>query len=95
MCEILEVLADQLRRQHATGQKYLVGSALSAVDLYWACFSQMLEPYPEELAPMEHWPGLREGYTVRDPEVRGSLTPELLEHRDLIYREHLELPLDY
>jgi glutathione S-transferase len=95
VCEILDLLAEQLRRQHASGQQYLVGSALSAIDLYWACFSQFLEPYPEELAPMEHWPGLREGYTVRDPEVRKSLAPDLLEHRDFIYREHLELPLDY
>ena len=95
VCEVLELLAHQLQRQHASGQKYLVGSSLSAVDLYWACFSQFLDPYPEEFAPMEHWPGLREGYTVQDPEVRKCLSPALLEHRDLVYREHLELPLDY
>ena len=95
VCEVLEILTDQLQRQHASGQRYLVGSALSAVDLYWACFSQFLDPYPEELAPMEQWPGLREGYTVQDPEVRKRLTPALMEHRDLIYSEHLELPLDY
>lgn len=95
VCEILELLTDQLRRQRTSGKKFLVGSALSAADLFWACFSQFLDPYPEELAPMEQWPGLREGYTVQDPEVRKRLSPELLEHRDLIYREYLELPLVY
>ena len=95
VCQILELLTDQLARQQASGRQYLVGSALSAVDLYWACFSQFLDPYPEKLAPMDHWPGLREGYTLRDPEVRKALSPELLAHRDVVYREHLPLPLDY
>lgn len=95
VCEILDLLTQQLRRQHAAGHPYLMGPELSAVDLYWACFSQFLEPYPEDLSPMDHWPGLREGYTLHDPLVRQALAPELLAHRDLVYHEHLELPLDY
>jgi len=91
--EILELLSEQQRRQRAAGQRYLVGSALSALDLYWACFAELIEPLPEELAPLD--PSLRHGYTLRDPDPRKALSDELLEHRDFIYRAHLELPLDY
>ena len=36
---------------------------------------------------------LRTLYTVDDPELAATLEP-LLDHRDFIYREHLELPVE-
>jgi hypothetical protein len=38
-------------------------------------------------------PDTRAAYRVRDPVVREAIDPRLLEHRDFIYREHLELPV--
>jgi hypothetical protein len=35
----------------------------------------------------------RETYTERDPTIVEATSPSLLEHRDFIYREYLELPI--
>lgn len=67
-----------------------------ALDLYWACFSQPLDPLPLEVIPMparvrSAWQGMAvalagHGYTLKDC---------LLQHRDFIFREHIGLPLDF
>jgi hypothetical protein len=49
---ILDRLSRQLSAQSAAGSRYLVGDGLTAVDIYWACFSQMLDPLPPEVNPM-------------------------------------------
>ena len=36
---------------------------------------------------------LRKGFEAMDDDTRKALDPVLLEHRDRIYREHLELPV--
>ncbi len=90
--EILDYLTERIRFQHAKGSNYLVGNALSAADVHWAYFSQMLDTYPHEQNPM---PGfLRKSWGL----VAGSLgeyDPTLIEQRDTIFREHLELPIDF
>jgi glutathione S-transferase len=91
--EILELLAAQLRAQRARGARYLVGDALSALDVYWAAFAALVDPLPHEVCPMPAF--LRATYELRDPVVRAALDPALLEHRDFVYRTHLALPLDF
>lgn len=90
--EIVRLLRDQLRSQHAAGMRYLVGDRLTALDVYCATFAVLLDPLPEEHCRMD--PNLRASYTERDPEVRAAAA-ELLAHRDFVYREHLGLPLDF
>lgn len=90
---ILRLLAGQLAEQHAAGRRFLVGSALSALDIYWAAFAALLDPLPADQCPMPE--NLRASYTVTDPTVRAALDPALLAHRDLVYRDHLALPLDF
>jgi glutathione S-transferase len=91
--EILTLLGDTLRAQHERGSDFLVGDALSAVDIYWATFAAMIEPLPKEQCPMEDM--LRGAYTVTDTETLEAADPVLLEHRDRMYRDHLQLPLDF
>ena len=91
--EILGTLSSELRDQQRRGSRFFVGDTLSALDLYWATFAAMIEPLPPELCPMNE--GLRAGYTLSDPKVREAADPLLLEHRDAIYRDYLELPLDF
>jgi glutathione S-transferase len=88
---ILRMLSAQLDRQRVAGRPYLVGNHLTALDIYWATFAAMLEPLPDELCPMPA--GLRTLYTASGP-VRDALDPALLAHRDHVYREYLELPVD-
>jgi glutathione S-transferase len=89
---ILRTLSAQLLAQREAGSRYFVGDALSALDLYWAAFAIMLEPLPEADCPL---PGmLRAAYVAPQP-VRDAAHPLLLEHRDFVYRRHLDLPLDF
>ncbi|MEW6269503.1 MAG: hypothetical protein AB1689_09435 [Thermodesulfobacteriota bacterium] len=90
--EVLRLLAAQLARQRAAGSRFLIGDRLSALDVYWATFAVLVAPLPEELCPMP--PAIRSVYQSDDPVVRSALDPALLEHRDFVYREYLELPVD-
>jgi len=91
--QILTLLAEQLQQQRARDRTYLVGERLSALDLYWATFAAILAPLPDEVCPLQ--PYMRQAYTETDPKVLAALDPALLEHRDFIYQNHLELPLDF
>ena len=93
MASIMNGLTAQLRRQHAAGSDYLVGDHLSACDLYWATFSLFISPLPESDCPMPDF--MRANYTHLTPELEAALDPSLIRHRDLIFREHIALPLDF
>jgi glutathione S-transferase len=89
--QILQLFAEQLKSQHAAGSDYLIGSSLSAVDIYWATFAAMLEPLPHDLCPMSDV--MRSAYGTLMPRSKSALDAALIAHRDLIYERHLELPL--
>jgi glutathione S-transferase len=89
--EILALFTELLRAQRARGARFLLGDALSALDLYWATFAALLEPLPEALCPMSA--DMRRFYALRDPAQRAPGDEILLEHRDFVYRDHLELPV--
>jgi len=88
---ILRAFSAQLAAQRARGRRHLVGDALSALDVWWATFAAMIEPLPPELCPMR--PDTRAAYAVRDPAVLAATDSALLEHRDFVYRGHLEVPV--
>ena len=88
--EIVALLAGQLERQRAAGSRFFIGRALTALDLYWACFSNMLAPMPPERSPMPDF--MRRFYTTPGAEAPA---PILLEHRDFVFDEYLELPQDF
>lgn len=88
---ILRAFSTQLAAQRARGRRWLIGEAPTALDVWWAAFAALLDPLPDELCPLPA--GVRASYVVHDPVVREALDPALLAHRDLVYREHLELPV--
>jgi glutathione S-transferase len=90
--EMIATFARRLERQQALGSAHLIGDRLSAVDIYWAAFAAAVKPLPHELCPM--LPRMRKLYDCPDPLVLAATTPQLLAHRDFIYREYLELPVD-
>lgn len=92
---ILGALAAQLRRQEEAS-RYFIGESLTALDIYWACFSQMLQALPPEVNPMPDslrgvWGQL--GQTVQAAGY--EFDPILLEHRDYIFPKYLRWPLDF
>ncbi len=90
---ILDGLAGRLHSQRAAGSNYFIGAALTALDIYWACFSMMVRPLPVEVNPMPDW--LRPLYDRCDAAVNAAIDPILIAHRDRIYEHYIGLPLDY
>lgn len=93
MVAILGGLAERLRAQQAAGSDYFIGTGLTALDLYWACFSMMVRPLPQDVNPMPDW--LRPLYTGCNAAVDAAIDPILIAHRDRIYQRHIGLPLEY
>lgn len=93
VAEVLGLLSRTLAAQHRRGQRFLVGSALSAVDLYWAAFAVLLRPLPSDLCPMPEY--LHAWYADVGPVVAPAMDDALFEHRDRIYRDYLELPMRF
>jgi glutathione S-transferase len=91
LAEILRRFAALYDRQQAKGSRFLIGDRLSALDIYWAVFAALIDPLPPELCPMGT--AFREYYTEGDPVVLAAVSPALMQHRDLIYRQYLELPI--
>jgi glutathione S-transferase len=90
--EILGLLEARLARSRAAGESYFMGAALSALDLYWAAFSNMLAPMPPERCPIPG--GMLPIYAYVAP-GSAPIDPALLAHRDLIFERHLSLPMDF
>lgn len=88
---VIDRLTSQLIAQRKAGSHYLVGGSLTAVDIYWAYFSQAVQTLPEERCPMPG--GMRKGYEAASG-MLGDLNPILIEQRDWVFAEHA-LPLDF
>lgn len=89
--DILASLATRLHAQRAAGQPFYLGNSLSAVDIYSATFMALFKPLPPEQCPMID--AMRPAFESLDPATEKALDPILLEHRDFVYEQHLELPL--
>lgn len=69
----------------------LLGDALSAADIYWATFANLLTPLPEHELPA--LPRIRDVYAGSDTDVVAAVTERLRRHQRRVYEEHLELPV--
>ena len=87
-CE--EVVAELAQLADADAP-YLIGSALTALDLGWAAFAALVRPLPEsDCAMPAMW---RDLYTWVPTQTAPEAVETLLVRRDRIYREWLELPV--
>jgi glutathione S-transferase len=89
----LTALSAQLKAQQARGVPYLVGDGLSALDIYWTTFSNLLSPLSPEQCPMPD--AFRAGFTAREPEILAALDPALLAHRERIFAAHFRNPMEF
>jgi len=88
----LTALAARLEQQKARGSRFFIGDSLSALDVYWAAFSNAMRPLAPELCPMPEM--IREMFTTTEPTIVAATKPILIEHRDFIFKNYLELPID-
>lgn len=91
VADLLAMLAARLKAQHAAGSRYYVGHRPTGVDIYSATFLAMLRPLPQDVCPMDA--ETRTAFELRDPLTDEALDEVLLAHRDMMYREHLVLPV--
>lgn len=92
MAEVLEALTQQLKSQQAKGSDFLVGKDLTALDIYWTAFSNILQPLPPEKCPLPE--ESRPFFTTQDPKALAALDPLLLAHRDRIFDEYFRCPME-
>ena len=91
VAELLEMLSARLEAQRRTGSRHYIGDSLSAVDIYSATCMALFAPFAQDQCDMH--PRSRAAFDTLDAGTRAALDPILLEHRDMMYREYLELPL--
>ncbi len=86
---VLDILEELSKR--IDGRDYLLGDALSALDIYWATFANLFTPLSVAELPFHGM--MREAYTCKDAQILEAITPALRAHQTKIYRTHLELPV--
>jgi glutathione S-transferase len=91
VADLLTMLASRLKAQHVRGSRYYLGQELTAVDIYSATFMALLQPLPEDVCAMDA--ATRSAFEYREPLTDAALDEVLLAHREMMYREHLGLPL--
>lgn len=91
---IMDMLARRLKQQKDAGRGYFVGNAMSAADLYWTVFSNMLAPMDHAINPMpDHY---REWCTAAGQALGREIPPVLIDHRDEMLRQHFpHLPFSF
>jgi glutathione S-transferase len=91
VAELVGMLVARLKAQREAGSRYYVGDTLTAVDIYSAAFTAFFGPLPPDRCEMQA--GTRAAFETRDAQTEAALDRILFEHRDMMYAEHLELPL--
>ncbi len=91
VAELLKMLSARLAAQRSAGSRYYVGGAPTAADVYSAATMTMFRPLPDAQCKMDA--ATRAAFERRDPQLEAALDPILLAHRDMMYAQHLELPL--
>ncbi len=89
----LEYFTTRLRMQRRLQSDYLVGTELTAVDIYLANFIAMFKPLPHTDNPMPDY--MRRSYEDLPELQQACLSEELLAHRTMMYQRHIALPLDF
>ena len=90
--DTLNALAARLKAQQAAGSEFFVGNSISAVDFYWAAFSNLFDLLPPEKCPMPEQ--ARPMFTGMADNVRAAVDPVLIAHRDRIMANHFTLPME-
>jgi len=88
LVEGLELLTERLGR---TKGPYYLDDRLSALDIFSAATMHVLAPLPVAQCPAGQT--LRASFEWLQAELGRSLPQSLLEHRQLVYERHLELPI--
>ena len=88
----LKTLAVQLKLQKTRGSEYFLGNSVTAVDFYWAAFSNLCDLMPPSRCPVS--PERRPLFENVSNIIKNELDPCLMEHRDRIMDKYFVVPMD-
>jgi glutathione S-transferase len=90
--KFMQYLASVLRAQADLGSEYIVGDSVTAVDFYWAAFSNLAAIQPPEICPLDS--SIRPMFENTSSEVTAAIDPILLVHRNRIMENYFRLPME-
>ncbi|MEM7017353.1 MAG: hypothetical protein AAF512_08455 [Pseudomonadota bacterium] len=93
--EVISLIDRRLEAQGQRGSRYLVGDALTAIDVYWATFSMMVLSVSPEIMPVtQQNKGMLKffGMNSQIPAIADVLTPRIEEHHKYILTTYCETP---
>ena len=88
---VVALLARRLAAQRALRRPGFVGETLTAADIYWTAFSNLLDAMAPELCPMPDF--YREMGAITSAVLEEPLPQLLLDHRDAVARSCFRLPI--
>lgn len=88
----LNVLAERLKAQQSAGSEFFVGNSITAVDFYWAAFSNLFDLLPPDKCPVPEQ--MRPMLEAMEENVRRAIDPVLIAHRDRIMTDHFKIPME-
>jgi glutathione S-transferase len=93
--EIISMIDSRLEAQEKLRSKYLVGTSLSAVDIYWSTMVMSTISTPPEIMPRtEQNQGMLMWFegNSKIPEIENVLTKRIQEHQHYILKTYCETP---
>ena len=93
--EVITLIDRRLEAQEKKGSRYLVGDALTAVDIYWATMSMTILPVPLEIMPKtKQNQGMLMYFAANSeiPEIANALTERIKDHQQYILTTYCETP---
>jgi glutathione S-transferase len=87
----MQELAATLKAQKAKGSDYIIGQSVTAVDFYWAAFSNFVVLQSTDDIMLDA--SYRPMFENTPAEIVKAVDPILLEHRDRMMRDHFGVPL--
>jgi glutathione S-transferase len=85
------MLARRLTDQAAKGSRYFIGEQLTAVDLYWAAFSNLLSAMDADICAMPSFYRLCAEFGGK--QLAAGVPSVLIDHRDHIVRRYFSVPM--
>ena len=91
--ETLNLLAKHLSVQRSAGSNFFIGNAPTALDFYWAGFSNLIEVMSWEKIPVRE--DLRPLFAQNSAAIAAAFTPILREHRDQFFDRYFKSPMEF
>ena len=90
--DFLIKLTSILKSQAARGSSFILGDSITALDFYWAAFSNLARIQSAESCPLNT--EIRAIFEGESPSVSDAIDPILIDHRDFIMRQYFKLPME-